>query len=73
MKRTTKLVSVLLAVLIALSSFAILPISAFDHSSKAPGSSYEFGDVNRDGVIDIMDATLIQKKQWTKQTLTTNR
>ena len=62
MKRTTKLVSVLLAVLIALSSFAILPISAFDHSSKAPGSSYEFGDVNRDGVIDIMDATLIQKK-----------
>ena len=61
MKRTTKLVSVLLAVLIALSSFAILPISAFDHSSKAPGSSYEFGDVNRDGVIDIMDATLVQK------------
>ena len=61
MKRTTKLVSVLLAVLIALSSFAILPISAFDHSSKAPGSSYEFGDINRDGVIDIMDATLIQK------------
>ena len=69
MKRTTKLVSVLLAVLIALSSFAILPISAFDHSSKAPGSSYEFGDVNRDGVIDIIDATLVQKYSVDKATL----
>ena len=69
MKRTTKLVSVLLAVLIALSSFSILPISAFDHSSKAPGSSYEFGDVNRDGVIDIIDATLVQKYSVDKATL----
>ena len=48
MKRTTKLVSVLLAVLLAFSSFAVLPTLAYEHSSKAPGSEYEFGDVNRD-------------------------
>ena len=69
MKRTTKLVSVLLAVLLACSSFAILPTFAYEHSSKAPGSQYEFGDVNRDGVIDIMDATLVQKKAADKAVL----
>ena len=69
MKRTTKLVSVLLAVLLACSSFAILPTFAYEHSSKAPGSQYEFGDVNRDGVIDIVDATLVQKKAADKAVL----
>ena len=69
MKRTTKLVSVLLAVLLACSSFAILPTFAYEHSSKAPGSQYEFGDVNRDGVVDIIDATLVQKYSVDKATL----
>ena len=69
MKRTTKLVSVLLAVLIAMSSFAVLPVFAHSHSSQAPGSQFEFGDVNRDGAIDIMDATLIQKKAADKAVL----
>ena len=69
MKRTTKIVSMLLAVLLAISCFAALPASAYEHSSKAPGSNYDFGDVNRDGVVDIMDATLIQKYEVEKAEL----
>ena len=69
MKRKTKIVSILLAVILGLSCVAIIPASAYDHSSKAPGSEFDYGDVNRDGIIDIFDSSAIQKFAVEKLTL----